>query len=75
MILTNNWKAYQATVSKTEVDFNSILEQILNLYTQKKVSKSKSMKNTFKAIKTKKSTSQPYPPCLYYSKNRDIEKK
>ena len=38
MMLSNNRKADQARGSKSELDFDSILEQILNLDTQKKVS-------------------------------------
>lgn len=35
-MFTNNWKANQAKDAKIELDFDSILEQILNLDTQKK---------------------------------------
>ena len=75
MMLTNNRKADQARGSKTELDFDSILEQILNLDTQKKVSESRSMKSASKAIETKKSTGQPHPPCPYCSKGGHIEEK
>ena len=74
-MLTNNQKADQTKSTKSKPDFNSILEQILNLGTQKKVSKSRSIKSAFKAIETKKSTDYSYPPCPYYSKNGHIKEK
>ncbi len=39
IILTNDQKADQAKSNKTEPNFNNILEQTLELDTQKKVSK------------------------------------
>ena len=75
IMLTNNRKADQARGTKTELSFDSILEQILNLDTQKKVSKSRSMKSASKAIETKKSTDHSHPPCLYYNKGGHIEEK
>lgn len=76
MMLTNNRKADQAKGIKTEPDFDSILEQILNLDTQKKkVSESRSMKSASKATETKKSTGPSHPPCPYCNKGGHIEEK
>ena len=75
MMLTNNRKAEQAKGIKTEPDFDTILEQILNLDTQKKVSKSRSMKSASKAAESKKSTGNSNHPCPYCSKGGHIEEK
>ena len=48
MMLNYNRKAAQAKGKKTEPDFDSILEQILNLDTQKKTSEARSMKSALK---------------------------
>lgn len=48
MMLNNNRKAAQAKGEKTEPDFDSILEQILNLNTQKKTSEARSMKSALR---------------------------
>lgn len=75
MMFTNNWKADQAKRTKTEPDFVSILEQILNLNTQKKVSTSRSMKIAFKATETKKSAGHSQLSCFYCGKNEYIKEK
>lgn len=48
MMLNYNRKADQAKGKKTEPDFDSILEQILNLDAQKKISEARSMKSALK---------------------------
>lgn len=63
MILNINRKAEQAKGYKTKPDFDSILEQILNLDTQKKASKARSMKSAFKPKKKIKSSIEPLDPC------------
>ena len=54
MMLTNNRKVKQAKGIKTEPDFDSILEQVLSLDTQKKTSESRSMKTAAKGNESKK---------------------
>ena len=71
-MFTNNQKAKQTKDIKTESDFNIILKQILNLDTQKKVTKSRLMKNASKTAKFKKSTGHP---CSYYIKSGHIVEK
>lgn len=69
MMLTNNRKAAQAKGDKDAKhvpDFDSILEQILSLDTQKKSSESRSMKSSSKPNEAKKSTGttqDAYPYC------------
>ena len=75
MMFTNNQKADQTKSTKTKPDFNSILEQILNLDMQKKVSKSRLMKNASKTTETKKLTGHFHPLCPYCSKGGHIEEK
>ena len=60
-MLINNRKAEQAKGTKTELYFGSILDQILNLDTQKKVSESRLMKSVSTATDPKKSTSHSHP--------------
>lgn len=68
IILTKNHKANQVKGQKIELDFNSILEQILSLDTQKKASKTWSIQSTSKPKKRKKVSLQSLTLCLYYSK-------
>ncbi len=69
MMLTNNRKANQVKGAKTEPEFDSILEQVLSLDTQKKVSESRSMKNAFKATEAKKTPSFSMLSCPYCKKS------
>ena len=73
MMLTNNRKAEQAKGTKTQPEFDSILEQILSLDTQKKTSESRSMKTASK--ETKKSAVTTIFPCPYCRKGGHIEDK
>ena len=75
MMLTNKRKADQAKGAKTEPEFDSILEQVLSLDTQKKVSESRSMKSTSKATETKKSPSSSTLSCPYCKKSGHTEDK
>lgn len=62
IMLNNNRKAKQAKKQKTEPDFGSILEQILNLNTQKKTNKAQLMKSASKPRKKQKSSTKPSSP-------------
>lgn len=73
MMLTINRKDDQARGSKAKLDFDNILEQILNLDTQKKVSKSRSMKSASKATETKKPIGHSHLSYPYYSKSGHIK--
>ncbi len=64
MMLTNNIKTDLAKGVKTEPEFDSILEQVLSLDIQKKVSESRSMKSASKATEAKKT---PRSSTLSYS--------
>lgn len=74
-MFTNNQKANQAKKEKTEVEFNFILEQILNLNTQKKGSKARSMKSVYKPRKKIKSNIESLDLYLYYSKPGHLKNK
>ena len=65
MMLTKNRKTDQAKGIKIELDFDSILEKILNLDTQKKVREFKSIKSESKVTETKKSTGHSHPLSPY----------
>lgn len=67
-MLNNNWKTSQAKEKKTEPDFHSILEQILNLDIQKKTNKTKSMKSALKVLKKKKLSMESLKICPYCSR-------
>ncbi len=69
MMLTNNQKANQAKDTKKAPDFDSILEQVLSLDTQKKTSKSRSIKSAVKRHMSKKSASVINSPCFYCNKD------
>ena len=70
MMLSNNQKAEQAKGTKTEPEFDSILEQILSLDTQKNTSESRSMKTASK--EAKKSAGTTVIPCPYCEKGGHI---
>ncbi len=69
----NKRKAKRIKEKKTESDFDSILEQILNLDTQKKTSKAQSMKSASKPEEKKKSNTEPLGSCLYYTRPSHFE--
>ncbi len=71
-ILNNSRKAEQAKGVKTEPGFDFILEQILNLETQRKGSEARSMKSSSK-LKDKKK--DPRDLCHYYSRPDHIREK
>ena len=75
MMLTNNRKADQAKRVKTKPEFDSILEQVFSLDTQKKVSESRSMKSASKAKEAKKTPSSSTPSCPYCKKSGHTEDK
>ena len=75
MMLTNNRKADQARGTKQEPQFDFILEQVLSLDTQKKVSKFPSMKSASKVTDVRKSPSSSKLSCPYYKKSGHIEEK
>ena len=75
MMLTNNRKADQAKGIKDEIDFDSILEQVLSLDTQKKVSESRSMKSASKGIEARKPLSSSTISCPYCKKSGHTEDK
>ncbi len=75
MMLTNNRKANQAKREKIELEFDSILEQILNLDTQKKASEALSMKSASKPKERKKASSESSNLCPYCSKPGHPEEK
>lgn len=77
-MLTYNWKVIQSKVGKDaifEPDFDSILEQILNLDIEKNLSKSWSMKSLCKLNENKKLAGPTLDTYFYcnkssYSKNK-----
>lgn len=72
MMLTNNRIIVQAKGGKDAIlnpDIDSILEQILNLDIQKKSSKSRSMKSSFKLHESRKSIGPTSDACPYYNKS------
>lgn len=69
MMLTNNRKADQAEGIKAELEFDPILEQVLSLDTQKKVSESRSMKSASMATEAKKILSSSTLSCPYCKKS------
>lgn len=78
MMLTNNRKAAQAKGGKEatfEPDFDSILEQILNLDTQNKSSESRFMKSSSKPNESKKSAGPTPDACPYCNKGGQPEDK
>lgn len=75
MMLTNNRKANQAKGEKTELEFDSILEQILSLDTQKKASEARSMKSASKPKERKKASPESLNLCPYCSKPGHPEEK
>lgn len=75
MMLTNNRKATQAKGNKTELEFDLILEQILNLDTQKKTSESRSMKISSKPRDSKKILGPSTDSCPYCNKTGHPEDK
>ena len=75
MMLINNRKESLAKNAKTEPEFDSILEQVPSLDTQKKVSKSRSMKSTSNAKEAKKTPSSSTLSCPYQKKSGHTEDK
>ncbi len=75
MMLTNNRKEDQAKGAKTEPEFDSILEQVLSLDTQKKISKSRSMKSESKAKEAKKTPRSSTLSCPYCKESGHTEDK
>ena len=76
MMLNNNRKASeQSQKTKVEPDFDSILEQILNLDTQKKTSEARSMKSALKPKEKKKSSTEPSDLCPYCARPGHFEEK
>ena len=76
MMLNNNRKASkQSQKTKIEPDFDSILEQILNLDTQKKTSEARSMKSALKPKEKKKSSTEPSDLCPYCTRPGHLEEK
>ena len=76
MMLNNNRKASeQSKRTEDEPDFDSILEQILHLDTQKKRSEARSMKSALKLKEKKKSSTEPLDLCPYCSKPGHLEDK
>ncbi len=69
MMLTNNRKADKAKGAKTELEFDSILEQVLSLDIQKKVSESQSVKSASKVTEAKKTPSSSTLSCPYCKKS------
>ncbi len=72
MMLNNSWKADQAKGLKTEPEFDFILEQILNLDSQRKISEARSMKISSKSKDKKKDLRDL---CPYCSRPGHIEEK
>ncbi len=72
---TNNRKGDQAKGAKTEPEFDSILEQVLSLDTQKKISESRSMRSASKATEAKKTPSSSMLSCPYCKKSGNTEDK
>ncbi len=72
MMLNNSRKAEQAKGVKSEPGFDFILEQILNLDTQRQSSEARSMKSLSRPKDRKK---DPGDLCLYCSRPGHIEKK
>lgn len=65
-MLINSQKANQAKKKKTDVEFDSILEKILNPDIQTKANKARSMKSVIKSKKAKKRASiETLELCLY----------
>ncbi len=64
MMLNNSRKAKQARGVKTEPEFDFILEQILNLDTQRKTSEARFMKSSSKPKDKKKDPGDLCPYCL-----------
>ncbi len=76
MMLNNNLKvSEQSQKTKIEPDFDSILEQILNLDTQKKTSEARSMKSAFKPKEKKKSGTESLDLCPYCTRPGHLEEK
>ena len=75
MMLTNNRKGNQAKGEKIEVEFDSILEQILNLDTQKKTSEARSMKSVSKPKEKRKASVESLNLCPYCSRPGHPEEK
>lgn len=76
MMFINNEKATnQAKKKKTKVEFDFILEQILNLDTKNKASKLWSIKSIFKPRKRKKSYRKSLNLFLYFSKPSHLKEK
>lgn len=74
-MLNSNQKAAQAKTRKAMSDFEFILKQILNLDTQKKISKSWSIKSPSKSKEKEKSSTESLDLCLYCIKPGYIKNK
>lgn len=68
MMLMNNQKGKQAKVIKSKSDLNSILEQVLSLDTENKISEFRSLKTAAKENELKKASIAPTISGLYSSK-------
>lgn len=75
MMLNNNRKAAQAKGEKTEPDFGSILERILNLDTQKKTSEARSMMSALRPREREKPSTESSEICPYSSRPGQTEEK
>lgn len=75
MMLTNNRKVNQAKGEKIDVEFDSILEQILNLDTQKKTSEARSMKSVSKQKEKRLASVESLNLCPYCSRPGHPEEK
>ena len=76
MMLNNNQTtSEQSQKTKIKSDFDSILEQILNLDKQKKTSEARSMKSAFKPKEKKKSGTESLDLCPYCTRPGHLEEK